>query len=194
MAEDISAQARTGVTIMALAALVAVVLNILVIAQSIVSVGMGTLQSGIESVKLQEYEVYNNKRVTGVQVKTALNLYLTRDTALIIGTKSSLGDSGGASYFNYGALLADSTEKTVDGEKVYTIADTKLKTFKQAGVAWYVTDYKKDSYAVIQHSDDIRCTTLNGNSQFIEEAGTFEAQLIKNKTNSIIGIVFKQVK
>ena len=56
MAEDISAQARTGVTVMALAALVAVVLNIMVIAQSIVSTGMSTLQSGVDAIKMQEYE------------------------------------------------------------------------------------------------------------------------------------------
>lgn len=194
MAEDISAQARTGVTIMALAALVAVVLNIMVIAQSIVSTGMGTLQSGIESVKLQEYEVYNNKRVTGVQVKTALNLYLTRDTAILVGTKNSLGTSGSGFYFNYGALVTGSTAGTDASHNIYKLNASTLNGYKQAGVAWYVTEYQTDTYSVIQHHDDIKCTTLNGDNQFIEDAGTFEAQLIKNKTNSIIGIAFKQVK
>lgn len=193
MAEDISAQARTGVTIMALAALVAVVLNIMVIAQSIVSTGMGTLQSGIESVKLQEYEVYNNKRVTGVQVKTALNLYLTRDTAILVGTKNSLATNGGF-YFNYGALIAGSTKKSEAGETTYQITANTLKGYKQTGVAWYITEYQTDEYKTILHHDDILSTNVNGNTQFIEEAGTYEAQLIKNKTNSIIGIVFKQVK
>lgn len=189
MAEDISAQARTGVTVMALAALVAVVLNIMVIAQSIVSTGMSTLQSGVDAIQKQEYEVYNNKRVTGVQVKTALTLYTTRDNAVVIGTKNSLKDN---KYYIYGALL-DDTQNPTSSPYIQSSA-FEAASHRESGQPFYIFEYKTDTYSSIQHYDDTRATTLNGSDTFIEESATFESQLIKNKTNTIVGIRFKQVK
>ncbi|MBQ2885834.1 MAG: hypothetical protein IJE43_19085 [Alphaproteobacteria bacterium] len=188
MAEDISAQARTGVTVMALAALLAVALNVMVIAQSIVSTGMGTLQSGVESIKKQEYELYNNTRVTGVQVKTALTLYTTRENAVVIGTKNSLADN---KYYVYGALLADTQSPT--SSPYIAVSTFDAAAHREAGAPHFVFDYLTDSYMSIQHFDDTRGTILNGSDTFIEESATFEAQLIKNKTNTIVGIRFKQV-
>lgn len=193
MAEDISAQARTGVTVMALAALVAVVLNIMVIAQSIVSTGMSTLQSGVNAIKMQEYETFNNKRVTGVQVKTALTLYTTRDNAIVIGTKNALKSN---KYYIYGALIEDCTVTGTGEDRVATIAKDVFTQSKhrEDGQPYYIFEYKTDAYSSIEHNDNQKKTTLNGDDQFIEESGTFEAQLIKNKTNTIVGIRFTQVQ
>ena len=189
MAEDISAQARTGVTVMALAALVAVVLNIMVIAQSIVSTGMGTLQSGVDAIKLQEYEVYNNKKITGVQVKSAITLYTTRDNAVVIGTRNSLADN---KYYLYGTLLED----TVKAGSVPYIASSSFEqaSHRIVGQPYFLFEYKVDSYGQFETYIDTQPVNTNGTDQFVEESGTFEAQLIKNKTNTIVGMRFKQVK
>lgn len=124
MSEDVSATMRVGITVILVAALVATVLNLMVMSNSLLSGGQTTLQSGIDSVSQQEFASYNNTKVSGTQVNTALSLFQGRDVAIIIQTKTfktnynvgtsenGLGRSGKGVYMNYGALLSNSTTKS----------------------------------------------------------------------------------
>lgn len=121
MSEDVSATMRVGITVILVAALVATVLNLMVMSNSLLSGGQTTLQSGIDSVSQQEFASYNNTKVSGTQVNTALSLFQGRDIAIIVQTKTfktnynvgnasnGLGRSGKGVYVNYGALLSTST-------------------------------------------------------------------------------------
>lgn len=55
MSEDVSATMRVGITVILVAALVAVVLNLMVMSNSLLNNGQTTLQSGIDSVSAQEF-------------------------------------------------------------------------------------------------------------------------------------------
>ena len=88
MSEDVSATMRVGITVILVAALVATVLNLMVMSNSLLSGGQSTLQSGIDSVSQQEFAGFNNVRVTGTQVQTALNLFQGRDIAILVQTKA----------------------------------------------------------------------------------------------------------
>ena len=104
MSEDVSATMRVGVTVILVAALVATVLNLMVMSQSILSNGQSTLQSGIDQVSQQEFEAYNNKKVSGTLVQTAISLYQGRDIAIVVQTKA-VRDESATSAMNYNALL-----------------------------------------------------------------------------------------
>ena len=112
MSEDVSATMRVGITVILVAALVATVLNLMVMSNSLLSGGQTTLQSGIDSVSQQEFATYNNTKVSGTQVNTALSLFQGRDVAILIQTKTfktNYGNdeqSGLGPYMNYGALLS----------------------------------------------------------------------------------------
>lgn len=112
MSEDVSATMRVGITVILVAALVATVLNLMVMSNSLLSGGQTTLQSGIDSVSEQEFATYNNTKVSGTQVNTALSLFQGRDVAILIQTKtfkSNYGNneqSGLGPYMNYGALIS----------------------------------------------------------------------------------------
>lgn len=118
MSEDVSATMRVGITVILVAALVATVLNLMVMSNSLLSGGQTTLQSGIDSVSEQEFATYNNTKVSGTQVNTALSLFQGRDVAIIIQTKtfkSTYGkneQSGLGPYMNYGALLSSDATKS----------------------------------------------------------------------------------
>ena len=88
MSEDVSATMRVGITVILVAALVATVLNLMVMSNSLLTGGQTTLQSGIDAVGQQEFAAYNNTKVSGTQVNTALNLFQGRDVAILIQTKS----------------------------------------------------------------------------------------------------------
>lgn len=105
MSEDVSATMRVGITVILVAALVAVVLNLMVMSNSLLSNGQTTLQSGIDSVSAQEFSVYDNVKVSGTQVATAINLFNGRDVAIIIQTKSFRDNVSAKLGLNYGALL-----------------------------------------------------------------------------------------
>ncbi len=104
MSEDVSATMRVGITVILVAALVATVLNLMVMSNSLLSGGQTTLQSGIDSVSQQEFTSYDNKKVSGTQVNTALSLFQGRDVAIVIQTKA-LAEVSPDAAINYGALL-----------------------------------------------------------------------------------------
>ena len=122
MSEDVSATMRVGITVILVAALVATVLNLMVMSNSLLTGGQTTLQSGIDAVGQQEFAAYNNTKVSGTQVNTALNLFQGRDVAILIQTKSfkdlvhgtdGEGMPAGSGFFmNYGALVSLSKTKS----------------------------------------------------------------------------------
>ena len=109
MSEDVSATMRVGITVILVAALVATVLNLMVMSNSLLSGGQSTLQSGIDSITQQEFAGFNNVRVTGTQVQTALSLFQGRDIAIVVQTKSlaARNTNYASKALNYGALLAN---------------------------------------------------------------------------------------
>lgn len=119
MSEDVSATMRVGITVILVAALVATVLNLMVMSNSLLSGGQTTLQSGIDSVSQQEFASYNNTKVSGTQVNTALSLFQGRDVAILIQTKTFKENhcpnaaTGMGFYMNYGALLSYNASSSV---------------------------------------------------------------------------------
>lgn len=109
MSEDVSATMRVGITVILVAALVATVLNLMVMSNSLLSGGQTTLQSGIDSVSTQEFASYDNTKVSGTQVTTALAMFQGRDVAIIIQTKAfaAIDDDHKNKAINYGAIVTN---------------------------------------------------------------------------------------
>ncbi|MBR3599548.1 MAG: hypothetical protein IKL53_06690 [Lachnospiraceae bacterium] len=123
MSEDVSATMRVGITVILVAALVATVLNLMVMSNSLLSGGQTTLQSGIDSVSQQEFATYNNTKVSGTQVNTAISLFQGRDIAILVQTKTfktnynPTSAQGQGLFMNYGAILSSdyTTSKQPNG-------------------------------------------------------------------------------
>lgn len=137
MSEDVSATMRVGITVILVAALVATVLNLMVMSNSLLSGGQTTLQSGIDSVSTQEFASYDNTKVSGTQVSTALSLFQGRDVAIIVQTKAlaELTQGSGASAtrpyaskaLNYGALVTSNGIASNTTNKPIEMADIATK-------------------------------------------------------------------
>jgi len=123
MSEDVSATMRVGITVILVAALVATVLNLMVMSNSLLSGGQTTLQSGIDSVSTQEFATYDNSKVSGTQVATALSLFQGRDIAIIVRTKALAEAFAGKNYaINYGALVTADGKPSGSGNKAKMLA------------------------------------------------------------------------
>lgn len=221
MSEDVSATMRVGITVILVAALVATVLNLMVMSNSLLSGGQTTLQSGIDSVSTQEFASYDNTKVSGTQVATALSLFQGRDVAILIQTKAfaEAADGGADKAINYGAILTkdgkssnpnnmpakqtyasgtSSTYLTRQAKTAYVVnfADTdavNTAVVRKAGAANY-EGYLHNSNGLVDSSYDIIGTTELGNSAYLLSSSRFSSVLIKDPTGSIIGIFFKQLQ
>lgn len=221
MSEDVSATMRVGITVILVAALVATVLNLMVMSNSLLSGGQTTLQSGIDSVSTQEFASYDNTKVSGTQVSTALSLFQGRDVAILIQTKAfaEAADGGADKAINYGAILTkdgkssspsnmpakqtyasgtSSTYLTPQAKTAYVVnfADTDAANtaiVRKAGAANY-EGYLHNSNGLVDASYDIIGTTELGNSAYLLSSSRFSSVLIKDPTGSIIGIFFKQLQ
>lgn len=221
MSEDVSATMRVGITVILVAALVATVLNLMVMSNSLLSGGQTTLQSGIDSVSTQEFASYDNTKVSGTQVSTALSLFQGRDVAILIQTKAfaEAADGGADKAINYGAILTkdgkSSTPSNMPAKKTYVSGTSSTYLTPQAKTAYIVnfsdTDaantaiirkagaanyegYLHNSNGLVDSSYDIIGTTELGNSAYLLSSSRFSSVLIKDPTGSIIGIFFKQLQ
>lgn len=221
MSEDVSATMRVGITVILVAALVATVLNLMVMSNSLLSGGQTTLQSGIDSVSTQEFASYDNTKVSGTQVSTALSLFQGRDVAILIQTKAfaEAADGGADKAINYGAILTkdgkSSTPSNMPAKRTYTSGTSSTYLTPQAKTAYIVnfsdTDvantaivrkagaanyegYLHNSNGLVDSSYDIIGTTELGNSAYLLSSSRFSSVLIKDPTGSIIGIFFKQLQ
>lgn len=207
MNEDLSATIRTGVTVVIVAALVSTVLSLMVVAQTILSAGQGTLQSGVDRVSLQQFEVYNGGSQSGTDVKAAVSLYASQDLAILIHTKSMDADDsmGSEYYYNFNALLgttkpdgsADPYFKPADE----TVAGTQTRVYKGVksdtnlhvvqGQPYLVSELATTN-GVIAFNGDVKILTTKGSNCYILDSARFNSQLIKDKNDLIIGIIFTQ--
>lgn len=117
MSGNISEAMIIGIAIIMVASLVSTGLNLMVMSNSLLSGGTTTLQSGIDSISTQEFASFDNTKVSGTQVMTALSQFQGRDIAIVIQTKAfaaieetiEISGVAGCDYenlaINYGALL-----------------------------------------------------------------------------------------
>lgn len=224
MSEDVSATMRVGITVILVAALVATVLNLMVMSNSLLSNGQTTLQSGIDSVSTQEFAMYDNTKVSGTQVATALSLFQGRDVAIIVQTKAFKNAHATNTDFaiNYGALLtkdnaassasnmpdkfdassaashAKDTFITAQAKTAYLIqfadSETGTAAIKRQAGAAFYTGYLHNTNGLVDSTYDIIGTTELGNSAYLLSSARFSSVLIKDPTGSIIGIFFRQLQ
>ena len=88
MSGNISEAMIIGIAIIMVASLVSTGLNLMVMSNSLLSGGTTTLQSGIDSISTQEFASFDNTKVSGTQVMTALSQFQGRDIAIVIQTKA----------------------------------------------------------------------------------------------------------
>lgn len=205
MSEDVSAMIRVGVTVILVAALVAVVLNLLVIAQSTMSSGMSKLQSGVSQISLQEFSSYNQKKVSGIEVASALTLYSGRDIAILVAPNSQVDATTGNAnkFYNYGALIkgatasggGGSTDTATPEVAVASAGATDgLRKANEGDSYWTAEyDFADESSGRINTYGNTKKTTISG-KEYILPSGKFFAELVKNETGEIIGITFTQQK
>ena len=194
MSEDVSATMRVGITVILVAALVATVLNLMVMSNSLLNGGQTTLQSGIDSVSQQEFSSYDNTRVSGTQVATALSLFSNRDVAIVIQTKAfatadptnktGTGDQEKGWAFNYGALLTKdgNASSSSNMPQLYkgTVSGSSINvTPSDHGSSQFITAQATEAY-LVEYNEGANKTAL------YRPAGSSNYKGVLHNTNGIV--------
>ncbi len=210
MNEDMSSMIRLGVTVILVASLVAVVLNLAVIAQSTMSSGMSTLQSGVDQISLQRFMQYNQKKVSGTEVASAITLYQGEDVAILIAPfnasnpRTNVHGTSSYTYYNYGALISGTSVAGAGSAATPTVTISTAASAgssaanaapkKVTGDSFYTGTFNLTSSSTVQYYNDTKRTATPSENEYILSSGRFMAELVKTDAGQIIGIAFTQIK
>lgn len=211
MEDNVALGIRIAVTVVLVASLVATVLTIMVIGQSILGGGQNKLQTGLTQIQQQDLQQYSNVTKKGSVVKSTINLYQGEPVAILVKTTAlhtdSSGDnkdaretpiSGQGKYFNYGCLLKNAAETSLSDGAEHMILDagtgsTSSPLITRDGVS-HLEGTLDVRNGIKNTNYDTAGTVAVGNPESILDNGLFYCQLIKDITGEIIGIVFTQQK
>lgn len=202
MSEDISATIRTGITVILVAALVATILSLMVVSQSILSNGLTTMQSGVDRVLAQEFEVYNGTTKKGTEVNSAISLFSGREVSIVVLTNANKTNGEDGDCYVYGALVskAETPDQTlcqqVDGIAQgvgmnYSVSSTDV-TRANSNDAYYTMSLNTVNGKVQMHGNT-KGVTAKGTKTYIMPSGNFRCELIKDINGDTIGIMFTQI-
>ena len=194
MGDELGAMVRTGMTVILVAALITTVLNLMSVSDSFLNKGTANLESGVAQIDQQQYRKYDQGNVSGTGVKVAIQTYGSSDMAIVVQTK--LAATNGNKAYNYGTTLVGFTASSgaTPVGNVDTSSTSNGTINAQVGASNYVGEYAYDATSKLMRYLDTRNLTQTGTEEYIRESARFESYLIKNASEDIVGIFFKQVK
>lgn len=179
MEGELGSGARIAVALIILGVLISVAFIILGFVRGTTQTGISSVQNSMDQMTLSRFDDYNQRILSGTQVKSAVQLFSGEAIGIVIQTTA-----GGTTAYNYGAVLqgftANATNKTF--EKTMAAADTAGSTvtmnYGSASIAYNLVTTPLDA---------------TGNNPYVRGTAKFMAKLIKDSTGTIIGIYFGQV-
>lgn len=183
------------------------------IAKGVANEGVVNVQDNLGAVSESAFTDFDQKVVTGTQVKAAIKQFQGKAVAILVNTQAmtkgvkhannhqayvfAIGSSN-EPYVNYNAILAANE----GGSKPKQLGTTPEKI---TGGTTNVIEVS-DSYCKVQtgfaietlsgrviFDSNIGGLDKAGNSEYISSSAKFDAYIIKDASNSNIGILFKQL-
>lgn len=222
MSEDVSATMRVGITVILVASLISVVLNLMVMSNSLLTQGQAELQSGVTSLTSKEFDTYNSKKVRGTQVRTAIDLFEGRDIAIVVQTTAMALLIDEDTACNYCALLTkdgkmgSSTNKPEEHNSTNSASEPWSQIISNSSQVVYTvkvgdehsinaaitrgtgnvnyTGYLYTKDGMVETNQNHQAVTEFGNPCYIRDSGIFVSTLIQDINGETIGIYFRQIK
>lgn len=217
MEKEISSGAMLGIVLIALAAIIGLGFAVFSIAKGTANEGVVNVQDNLGAVGASAFTDYDQKIVTGTQVKSAYDNFQGKTVAILIATKSFIsGDqtsnlditssSTGSGYFDatgtnpltvsvVGQTMNDNQDVPRD---MYYINYNALLNQDEAltvknGDLIASMSFNTDVAGTVQFNNIIGGLSKSGNAEYVPTSGRFEARLVKDKSGTIRGVAFKQV-
>ena len=210
MEKEISNGAMLGIVLIALAVIIALGFGIFSIGKGTANEGVNKVQNQLMNVQASEFTDFDQKIVTGTQVKSALSNFEGKSVAILIGTSALREAMAGAATYN------GSNEKTLDNLptiiwSMSTVGSTvpndcqvnynallKLEegsmVFNQdSGKYKFTGTFAVSEGGVMQFYNRIGDINKTGMTEYINPGSKFNANLIEDASGTIVGVVFNQL-
>jgi CheY-like chemotaxis protein len=213
---EISSGAMLGIVLLALAAVIGLGFGVFSIAKGIANEGTVNVQDSLGAVSLQIFMDYDQKVITGTQAVAAIKSFEGKPYAVLIATKALNGDqavasdrgtsspaylvrAGTTTFINYNAVLASGASGGVPENIVGGVAKTALTA---GGVLTTVVNTNGTyipTYGFSTAGGEVRFDNAtggvfkSGNAEYIPSSTKFGANLLKDASGSVMGVVLKQL-
>lgn len=221
MGEDLSTGAKIGIILIILCSLIAIVFALLTMMKNITNTGSAQLQSSLDQMLLTTFDDYNQKTVSGIQVKSALRIFESQDVAIIVKTGLCNTAPTFLGGYNYNALLCgyqtkdempgygtvyfsgsqiNTTAATVGDTSIITNYNPNNAQELQQGLklhatgAYYLGElYKQPGRTSVEYNMNTKPLDASSNKSFVRTNAKYRAMLIKDSAGTNIGIVFNEI-
>ena len=223
MEKEISSGAMLGIVLIALAAVIGLGFGVFAIAKSTANEGIVGVQDSLTQVSESTFADYDQKTVTGSQVKSFISTMNGKSYALLVATTAGQkngvtankvpvislagtaeGAAGAEVYFvNYGARLAhgDEMDGAADLDAGATITENSAVidcSMALTNGVWGASGTNEVAFVLdgankIQFNNQTSGLTTVGTGECVPDATKFKANLIKDTSGTIKGVVFEQI-
>ena len=217
MEREISSGAMLGIVLLALAAVIGLGFGVFAIAKGVANEGTVNVQDSLSTVSTQVFLDYDQKVITGTQAFAAIRTFEGKPYAVLIATKAFMGNqtiatpadhpsayivqdstANGTSYINYNAVLgtdaAGTAPSTIAGGTNKTgaavSASARLKLENGIFIAPHGFALKSGEILYDNYTGGL---SKSGNAEFIPSNTKFKANILKDQSGAILGVVLSQI-
>ena len=181
MGGDMSDGAKIAITLIILGVLISIIFTILSFTRNATNQGMSAVENSMNAMQLSRFDDYDQKVISGTQVISALKLFEGQPVCIVVRTRARLTAAANTGH-NYGAMLT--------GSNAATFITTAMA--KTGSNSFYIANVALSASNTITYNTNYLNTTVSGNPQFVRTTAKFTAELVKDSTDSIVGICFTQ--
>ena len=165
MEKEISSGAMLGIVLIALAAIIGIGFGVFAIAKGTANTGVADTQEQLEKVSASAYTDFDQKIVTGQQVKSCYDNFEGKPAAILIATKATK-DHSKSDTIGYDNKTSGIKEKYLDPANVpYVKAFSNVSMDNTADLGWKASDGAKER--------DIKEFFVNYNALLANENGGY---------------------
>lgn len=192
MGDDLSTGAKIGIGLVILCFLIAIVLALLMVVKNITNSGANQMESGLNQMMQTTYDDYDQKVVTGTKVKSALKLFQNEAMGILVNSHYSGNDD---TTYNYGLLLsvdpsgAGSTKSSTKGTEAGASAGDTYKLTAPT-VRPDQASYWGSIPDRVEYNLNTKPLDASGTECYVRSNAKYVSYLIKDSTDTIVGIFF----
>lgn len=213
MEREISSGAMLGIVLLALAAVIGLGFGVFAITKGVANEGTVGVQDSLGSLSSQVFLDYDQKIVTGNQVISALKTFEGKPYAVLIATKalntggkmspthdgypigtSAIISATTPAFINYNAVIAGAAGGALPGTKATKATAISgvnaLLTF--AGGTYTINNGFAATNGNVIYDKETAGLFKTGNGEFVATGAKFQANLIKDKSDNILGVTLEQ--
>jgi len=216
MERDISIGAWIGIGLLVLATLIGAGFAIYSLTKNVANDGTVQMQDSLNTVNAQVFLEYDQQVITGTKVVSAIKQFEGKPIAVLVNTKAIAGgqkiapasDRPNGAYFardtnyaylNYNAILSTNATGAVGstvagGTNAPTPASVSGPTITlKNGVFIAPFGFAIDASGNVLYDNATGGVYKSGNAEFIPSNTKFQANLLKDSSGAIMGIVCRQL-